>query len=1054
MTTRHIRWVLTAGAVALAALCAPREAAAQLDPLLFLKRTRPNIIIAVDASARMRLDADGAYYDPAEYNVVGGAWEGGLGIPAGAAKYRRIFNGWVDTTVPPGRTFKTTTISVVGNNDAKYAHFAAKTRLALARAALTQAINENTGVARFGLVKTRQLVPTIPAVSNGSVTNANAAQVPADNGAVWKTTVATVTTDNGLQAAQLPVVLTDAVGSNTSIVTILSKNMTDAGALIPAGNDNALKVDSPVNHILLDAKTEAARLIAADPNCANTVVVLVVGGGEGSGTSATNDPTATATQFLNVSGRRVPVYVVALAPGAGEVAQLQAIATNSGGQYFEITKAMIDAAYSSWVAAVPAGYLAGQPTGTIVVPDIVRAVNTAIQHTFQEYSTFNTAPTPALPFGPFGEFQVTSPIVGTFDITNAKDIFGNALPLTAVVDKLGTPIPQRANLMVTTAFSLPGFDGKLRGYRVYKPQVDASATSGYRFVADGTALWVASAPASASRNLFTTLPDGTPVAFTTANAGVLASHMNLSAVDAATVIDLVRSLPIGAPVSSTPAIMNPPSLDPPPDADYAGFAFDNRDRRTLIFVGTNRGILEAIDARLGTEVWGFIPYNLLAKLKTLRDGQSVGSFDYFVDSSPKIADVKVAGNWKTYLFFGEGPGGTFYQALDVTLPGISIAVSPTSDDPNGLLNYLSAPDKITLKWSYPSYSSFDPAFSSTLMPYGDLKATATAVEKSVGQTWSDPAIGQVIALASPYVALVGSGFLPVSVQNQANRGGVKAGTTFYILNVENGSLIASRDVGNDNKGENVDNCVAAGNCTLIKNALQSDPLAAGTQGSRFITDAYIGDLDGRIWRFDLVLGIGDIPGFVGAPVKLYDDAASQPIFNSMAEIDVGTTQRYLFVGTGSDLLSSVGVSQQYKLLGILDQGAAGAVSFTRLLTKVDGVGDDEKVTAYPAVAGDVVFFTTTTFRPAALCSLPDANLYSLTFVGGAAYDSTGDNAVTGADSPKVLTIAGVRATAPFVADQHLVFGAGKKMELFGDPQDFNNGVGQASVRILSWREVR
>jgi hypothetical protein len=26
--------------------------------------------------------------------------------------------------------------------------------------------------------------------------------------------------------------------------------------------------------------------------------------------------------------------------------------------------------------------------------------------------------------------------------------------------------------------------------------------------------------------------------------------------------------------------------------------------------------------------------------------------------------------------------------------------------------------------------------------------------------------------------------------------------------------------------------------------------------------------------------------------------------------------------------------------------------------------------------------------------------------------------------------------------------------MFGDPQDFNNGVGQAGVRILSWREVR
>ena len=563
MTTKQIRFVM-AGAVVLAALCAPPEASAQLDPLLFLKNARPNIILAIDTSARMRLDADGTYYDPAEYTVTGGAWEPVIGVPGGATTYRRKFAGWANTTVvQPVLTYNTSTISVVANTDAKYAHYAAKTRLALVRAAVTQAINENTSVARFGLVKTRQASPAVPLSSNALVTNLNAAQTPSEIlGALWNTRVATVTTDNGLQLAQLPVVLTDAAGANSSVVSILSKSMTEAGALVPAGHDTATKVDSPIDAMLVDAKTESARLIAADPNCANTIVVLIVGGGEGSGTSATSDPATTASQFLAVSGRRVPIYVVAIAPAAGEIAQLKSIATNSGGQYFEITKEMVDSAYTSWAAGVPAGYLAGQPSGTIVVPEIVKALNTAVQHAFQEFATFNTAPTPALPFGPYSEFQVTSPVVGSFDITNMKDINGVALPLTTITDANGTTLPQRSNLMITAAFSLPGFDAKLRAFRVYRPVVDSSAWSGYRFIADGTPLWVASAPDAASRNLYTVLPDGTPVAFTTANAGALASHMNLSATDAAAVITFVRSLPIGAPVSSTPAIFNPPSLDP------------------------------------------------------------------------------------------------------------------------------------------------------------------------------------------------------------------------------------------------------------------------------------------------------------------------------------------------------------------------------------------------------------------------------------------------------------------------------------------------------------
>ena len=51
-----------------------------------------------------------------------------------------------------------------------------------------------------------------------------------------------------------------------------------------------------------------------------------------------------------------------------------------------------------------------------------------------------------------------------------------------------------------------------------------------------------------------------------------------------------------------------------------------------------------------------------------------------------------------------------------------------------------------------------------------------------------------------------------------------------------------------------------------------------------------------------------------------------------------------------------------------------------------------------------------------------------------------------------------RASAPFIVDQHLYFASsgesGASVEILGDPEDFNNGVGQVGVRILSWREIR
>ena len=60
--------------MALLLLAAAYPAFAQLDPLLFLKRTQPNVVFVVDTAERMQHDADGTYYDPAEYlRQVGGA---------------------------------------------------------------------------------------------------------------------------------------------------------------------------------------------------------------------------------------------------------------------------------------------------------------------------------------------------------------------------------------------------------------------------------------------------------------------------------------------------------------------------------------------------------------------------------------------------------------------------------------------------------------------------------------------------------------------------------------------------------------------------------------------------------------------------------------------------------------------------------------------------------------------------------------------------------------------------------------------------------------------
>jgi len=567
-----------------------------------------------------------------------------------------------------------------------------------------------------------------------------------------------------------------------------------------------------------------------------------------------------------------------------------------------------------------------------------------------------------------------------------------------------------------------------------------------------------------------------------ANAATLGPVMGTNATTTA-LITAIRAQNIGAIIGSTPAVMDVPSLDPPPDDDYGRgdspttFAGSHKDRRALIFVGANDGMMHAIDARTGYEVWAFIPYNLLPKLKTFRDGQAVDQFDYFVDSSPKIAEVKINGVWRSLLLFGEGPGGIFYQTFDVTEAGMGVA--PELDDigaVNSMLGQFDTPNEsIVFKWAFPSYDSFDTTYSATFTVtdgtpggkqriYGDLKATASFAEKTVGFTWSDPAVGALTADRSLTAVIVGSGYFPDIEASIPNRGASapKAGTAMYLLDVNTGLLLG-------NTSGSSCTAISSGSgsgpgCVIIgdvagngrKNALQADPTAAGESGSVAVSKAYLGDIDGKYWRFTFS------PTGTISVNQMVD--TGQPIYASSALLFVGTTDVYMFFATGSDLLPSniPGGTGKFKLYGLKDNypGGGATTKFAidlATVTDSNGLATGERPSTSPSVAGDIVFYTTTTETASTPCADFNANLYAMTYAGGAAYDSNNNGKIDNNESTIAKTMAG-RATAPFIVDQHLytsTTGAnGARVEAFGDPEDFNNGIGQVGVRILSWREIR
>jgi type IV pilus assembly protein PilY1 len=169
-----------------------------------------------------------------------------------------------------------------------------------------------------------------------------------------------------------------------------------------------------------------------------------------------------------------------------------------------------------------------------------------------------------------------------------------------------------------------------------------------------------------------------------------------------------RAWKLGDIFHSTPALITPP-ISPSADASYIAFRSANASRTTMLYAGSNDGMLHAFRESDGEELWAFIPPNVLGNLKTL----TVMSADhpFFVDAGPVATDVKIGGAWKTVLVFGERRGGKAYYALDITDPS-----NPA---------YL---------WSF--------------------------TEAKLGETWSEPAIAKVQMADGTvkWVAFVGGGY--------------------------------------------------------------------------------------------------------------------------------------------------------------------------------------------------------------------------------------------------------------------------------------------------------
>lgn len=108
------------------------------------------------------------------------------------------------------------------------------------------------------------------------------------------------------------------------------------------------------------------------------------------------------------------------------------------------------------------------------------------------------------------------------------------------------------------------------------------------------------------------------------------------------------------------------------DAGYAAFVSAKSSRQAMVYTPANDGMLHAINADTGAEVWAYIPTMVMPNMHKLAD--KLYEHRFYVDGTPAVGDVYDGSKWRTILVGGLNAGGIGYYALDVTDPSSPIAL--------------------------------------------------------------------------------------------------------------------------------------------------------------------------------------------------------------------------------------------------------------------------------------------------------------------------------------------------------------------------------------------
>ncbi len=354
---------------------------------------------------------------------------------------------------------------------------------------------------------------------------------------------------------------------------------------------------------------------------------------------------------------------------------------------------------------------------------------------------------------------------------------------------------------------------------------------------------------------------------------------------------------LGDIVSSGPLYVGAPKagysdVDQP---GYAAFRARYLNRKPLVYVGANDGMLHGFDAELasngnpvstgGNEVIAYVPSQVFGSLSQLTAQTYNQNHRYTVDGTPMSADVYLPSltgttvdKWRTVLIGNMNSGGKGYFALDITNPNLGSVTAPIFSTGNAAN---------LLLWEFTDADDTDMGYAYNLSPQNAGNSQATQIVKLQDGNWA---------------AVVGNGY------NSTNGKAV-----LYLLKIEKGIDGSWAESGDFIK------VVANGG---PDNGL-STPVPYDSDGDGMVDVAYAGDLQGNMWRFDISTPASPVASL------LFSSGTTKPITTPPEVFSHPLGGNMVLFGTGKYLeLTDNSTTATQTMYGVHDSGSGTVLAST------------------------------------------------------------------------------------------------------------------------------